>query len=82
MYYTENKNKVWNFKSELEEDMQVNFSSVAQEMFFAHSGQRVLALFQHRFSHLDRASHGAQGKNRCTVFDSGLAIKGTLGIHE
>ena len=32
-------------------------------------------------SHLDRASHSAQSEHCCTIFDSWLAIKGTLGIH-
>lgn len=65
--------------------MQVIFQSMAREIFFACSGQRVpiaAVIHQHRDSHLDRTRHGAQSKNRCTVFDSGLAIKGTLGIHE
>lgn len=54
-------------------------------MLFICSAQgiRIAAImWQQRYPHLDRARHGAQGKNRCTVFDSGLAIKGTLGIHE
>lgn len=63
----------------------MNFLSMARERLFAYLSKRVptaVIIGQHRYSHLDRTRHGAQSKNRCTVFDSGLAIKGTLGIHE
>lgn len=33
-------------------------------------------------THLHRAGHGAEGKDRGTVLDGGLAVEGSLGVHQ